>query len=441
MEALVERVAERLDRLAPPDAPVVLAVSGGPDSLAMLDLLARGAALHRRTLVVGHVDHGIDPSSATVAESVRVFAESLGVATLARTLRLGADATETTARRARRGALRSIARECGAGAIALGHHRNDQVETVLLRCLAGSGPHGLAGMAPRRGIWVRPMLDVDPRVLHDYLATRGLSGWQDPANADPRHLRSWLRIVALPLLRERIVGLDGAVLRVAGHAGENRVAWNQLLEELDELELQVDRGTISVAAPPLRRYRSAVQAAVLSALGRRLGVTLGAHRLAAVRQVLLSERSGALVALGPRCEAELSFDRLVLRRPVQVIDGMELPEQGELRAGDRLFTVRLGRADRPAVRGAAGTLLRPGRYRVRSWRAGDRIRPLGGTGSRSVAELFKEARVPAGSRRGWPLLVSADDDATVVWVPGICRSGSHLPESGKDAMDVECDLA
>ena len=441
MPTLVERLAVRLDRLAPPDATVLLAVSGGPDSLAMLDLLVRGSSIHGRRLVVGHVDHGIHAESGEVAAEVAAHAARLVLPFGTRELRLGPQASETTARRARRAALRGLAVELGAASIALAHHRADQVETVLLRVLSGTGPGGLAGMAPRRGPWIRPLLECDPQELHEHLAAVGLSGWQDPANSDPRHLRSWLRIAALPLLNQRFERLTANVIGLASQAAHDRAAWNQVPELLPELDLRLEVGAISVAAPPLQGYRSAVQDAVLSALARRFGVPLGAHRRAAVRQLLLGRRSGSVVALGPALEAELTFDRLVLRRPVQVIAGVELPPSGTIRAGSRRFTVTTAAASEGVERVALQVEVTPGRYQLRSWRPGDRIRPLGGTGSRTVAELFKEARVPAGARKGWPLLVSAEDDATVVWVPGICRADTHVPDLGKDALHVECALA
>src|SRR5690606_2966465 len=132
---------------------------------AMLDLLVRGAEQHRRPLLVGHVDHGIDPRSAEVAAQVAHHATQRNVRVLQRRLELGMEATETRARRARRRALREMAQEGGAACIALAHHREDQAETVLLRVLGGSGPAGLAGMAPRRGPWLRPLLGIDPDEL------------------------------------------------------------------------------------------------------------------------------------------------------------------------------------------------------------------------------------------------------------------------------------
>jgi tRNA(Ile)-lysidine synthase len=241
------------------------------------------------------------------------------------------------------------------------------------------------------------------------------------------------------LLEKRFGDLTDNLVEVAGHAGRDRLAWNQVPELIEALDLRRQTGAISVAATPLRGYRSAVQDAVLSALARRFGVPLGAARRAAVRRLLAGGRSGARVSLGRALEAELTFDRLILRRPVQAIAGVVLPPSGTVRIGTRRFTVAQAKGADRVERVSHRVQLVPGEYLIRSWRAGDRIRPLGGTGSRSVAELFKEARVAAGERAGWPLLF--DDDATVVWVPGICRSDAHVPLTGKDALDVECDLA
>ena len=441
MLELVERAARQLDRLAPPDAIVLLAVSGGPDSVAMLDLLSRSASNHRRRLAVGHVDHGINPDSSKVAAQVASLAQATGLPYFQRQLSLGSSASETVARRARRGALRSMAAEAGAAAVALAHHRDDQAETVLLRVLTGSGPSGLAGMAARRGLWIRPLLRCSRQELLEHLEVVDLSPWQDPANSDPKHLRSWLRIAALPLLQQRFEGLTDGLLSVAEQAGQNRVAWNEVPELLQGLDLRWEGGAISVAAPLLQGYRSAVQDAVLAALARRFGVPLGANRRAAVRRLLSGGRSGARVALGKALEAELTFDRLTLRRPVQAIVGVDLPRCGRVEVGRAVFAVREVAASGGVTRVGWSSEVVQRDYRIRSWQHGDRIRPLGGTGSRAVAEVFKEARVAAGARRGWPVMVLADDDATVVWVPGICRSDACIPVTGEEALHVECDLA
>ncbi len=356
------------------------------------------------------------------------------------TLALGAGASETVARRARRTALRAMRHELGASAIVLAHHADDQVETVLLRVLRGSGSAGLAGMAPRRGPWVRPLLDLPQEVLRAHATAAGLSSWHDPANADPRHLRSWLRIVVLPLLEERLPDLRSRVLALARQAAGDRQGWNQVPDQLAGLDLRRESGSLSVAAPTLRGYRSQVQQGVLAALGRSFGVPLGRRRLDRLRDLVTRGRSGSRLALSPGLEAEIAFDRLILRRPVAgSFAPVVLPAQGELQAGVHRFRCRSALAPKALDRQGDSTVLPTGHYLVRSWRAGDRIRPLGGTGSRPVVVLLREARVAAARRRIWPVVEAAD--ATIVWVPGICRAGRWLPEDGKEALHVECDLA
>jgi tRNA(Ile)-lysidine synthetase-like protein len=435
MSPLAERVSDRLAQLAPAVERVLVAVSGGPDSVALLDLLWLARARHGRTLVVGHVDHGIAPGSAAVAEFVNRLAGERDVECRIVRLGLGPGTSETRARLARRRALRGILREVGAGVIVLAHHAHDQHETVLLRVLGGSGPVGLAGMAPRRGIWVRPLLDCEPADLARHLASRGIEAWRDPANADPRHLRSWLRTSVLPLLESRIPDVRSALARVAHEATEHRVLLNSLPEALPGLDLRPERHGFSVAAGALSGYRSGVQHAVLTALGRRLGVPFGRSRVAAVLRLLEGGRSGRRVRIAPGLEAELTFERLVIRRPPAPWPEAPLPELGEVAVGAHRGRVTRTVAGAAVRDGWRAQLALPASYRVRAWRPGDRIRPLGGTGSRRVADLFAERRVARGERGAWPVIAAAD--ATIVWVPGICRSEAALPAVGQEALDVE----
>src|SRR5207245_4221861 len=120
-------------------------------------------------------------------------------------LHLGPEATETAARRARYAWFTEVQRRHTARYLVTAHHADDQVETILLRVLKGSGPAGLAGMPARgRGGIVRPLLPFSHAELAAYVAGRGLAFHDDPANRDPRHLRSWLRVTPLPPLVARL---------------------------------------------------------------------------------------------------------------------------------------------------------------------------------------------------------------------------------------------
>src|SRR6266480_6006865 len=193
-------VRARLFRSRPP-ATVVVAVSGGADSAALLDLLHGVAPELGLTLIVAHADHGIQPVGRSVGQAVKALAEQYGLPFELGELHLGPDATETAARRARYAWLADVQRRRAARYLVTAHHHDDQVETILLRLLRGSGPAGLAGMPARaRGGLVRPLLPFTKTRLVDYVAVRGLPVHDDPANRDPRHLRSWIRTVLLPLV-------------------------------------------------------------------------------------------------------------------------------------------------------------------------------------------------------------------------------------------------
>jgi tRNA(Ile)-lysidine synthase len=434
--------------MALPPGPALVAVSGGPDSLALLDLLARSAAAASLALHVAHVDHGIAPDSGRVMDAVRDLASRYRLPFLGERLELGPRATETAARRARYDWLERTARSRGAGVIFTAHHREDQIETVLMRVLNGTGPAGLAGMAWRRGRIVRPLLGMSRAELADHVRTLGLPVWEDPANRDVRHLRAWIRIALLPLLRARIPDLDRRLLRLARLAARQRVAWDALLEREAALELRDEHDGVSVAAPPLRDYDSRTVEALLGALGRRAGCHVGPLRAARIERLLAGGRSGAVAQLGSGCAAELTFGRLRLFRgassdsrdgfaarewsPVSIDTGAGGAELGAMR-----LRWCLEAAPARLERTAMTSWFVPGTYQVRPWRPGDRIRPLGGTGRRLVVHCMQDVRMARHTRASWPVVTAGE---TVVWVPGVCRSADALPEAGHPALRMDADL-
>lgn len=437
---LRERFDRHLAALGLPDGPALVAVSGGPDSLALLDLLAASPAAAGLRLGVAHVDHGIQPGSRDVAERVRSVAARYGLPYHLRTLDLGPHASETTARFRRYEALARIAAEAGARLVLTAHHQDDQVETVLMRVLNGSGPAGLAGMASRRGALVRPLLPFSRAELAAHAAAAGLEPWSDPANLDSRHLRSWLRTSVLPALRERIPDVELRLLALARQAALDRAAWDALISGLPALDFRSEKAGVSVAAAPLRGYDSVVLRALLAALGRRIGVVIGPARAGRIERLLAQGRSGAVAELGSDGAAELSFDRLRLFRGAErpwtgVTVGMN--GAGRVGIGEWVLEWSTEPAPERLERVSAETWLPVGAYHVRPVRSGDRIRPLGGPGRRLVVRCLQEARIARSRRAAWPLLES---DGVTVWVPGACRSAECLPEPGTPALRMHAYL-
>ena len=407
--------------------------------MALLDLLARSRDVHGLDLVVAHADHGIHPDSGSVVQQVRALAASYRLPFETEALRLGAAAGETLARARRYEWLEQTRLRLGAAVIFTAHHADDQVETVLMRVLSGSGPAGLAGMAPVRGTLVRPLLSISRADLMGYVQERGLQTWLDPANLDPRHLRSWLRARLLPQLRERLPGVDASLLRVSRQAAADRAAWDAVLEVLPGLDLRVENEGISVAAASLGDYDSALTQAVILALARRVGCRLGPARIGRVLELLCGGQSGTQVPVGSGWTAELGFGRLGLSptetaltvRPWSLAD-----PRGEGTWGRWKFRWQQAPAPGHQDRVGLSAWFTPAPLTVRRWAPGEKVRPLGATGRRLVVRCFQEGRVPRSRRESWPVLAHSDD---VLWIPGVCRSGIRLPAEGTEALRVDAE--
>jgi len=183
---------------------VVVACSGGPDSTAMLDALARLAPPRRLTLHVAHVDHGLRSGSDAEAALVAAMAAERALPFTGATVAVAprGSSLQNRARDARRAALTELAHTLGATSIALAHTADDQAETVLMRALAGATPRALAAMAGRNGLVARPLLRVWRDDVAAYCAALDLTILDDPSNSDPRFLRSRVRHELLPALEQ-----------------------------------------------------------------------------------------------------------------------------------------------------------------------------------------------------------------------------------------------
>lgn len=436
---LEPRFDRQLAKLALPAGPALVAVSGGADSLALLALLVRSPAASELALQVAHADHGLNPESASVAGAVEAVAREYQLPFLATRLALPRGTSETTARAARYAWLLSEAERLDA-LLFTAHHRDDQVETILMRVLKGSGPAGLAGIPARRERLVRPLLAFRHQELTDYLRGLGRTWWEDPANAELRHERSWLRTEILPLLRRRFPELDQRLLSLGRQAAADRAGWDAMLAQIPGLDMQWAADGVSVAATPLRGYDSAILRALLGALGRRAGCLIGPARAARIERLLARGRSGAVAELGAGFAAELTFGRLRLfrdpgHRPQWGGTPLSGPE-GSLQLGSWRISWREEAAPERLERMAASSWLGEGSYIVRPWRAGDRIRPLGGTGRRLVVRCMQDAKVPRSQRVGWPVIEVSGE---VVWVPGVCRSAVGIPGPGARARRIDAE--
>ncbi|HEX9729114.1 MAG TPA: tRNA lysidine(34) synthetase TilS [Gemmatimonadales bacterium] len=430
--------------LFPEPGKAVIAVSGGPDSTALLHLLVRVAPRLGLEMTVGHVDHGIASRSGEWADRVAALAAELTLPCRLARLGLGPATSETRAREARYAALRSMQHALGARFLVTAHHRDDQIETVLLRVLRGSGPAGLAGI-PERGAdgLVRPLLVFSRREIHDWLRrdVPAACPVSDPANGDTVHDRSWVRAALRPLLRGRMGdAVDAHVISLADQAAADRAAWSAVVGALGDLEYRPVAGGIEVARASLQRYDKVLSMALLRTLAREAGCPLGASRSARLFDFVTHAESGRTLQLGDAWMTEVVFDRVRIRRMDTTVESERPPAtrwgaeaEGMARWGGWCITWHTGAAER-VERGGYATWATPGSGVIRSVLPGDRLFPLGGVGRRKVRRLLMEARVPRSERNGYPVVARAGD---VWWIPGICRGEAHVPVPGEPAVRIE----
>ncbi|HEY0929470.1 MAG TPA: tRNA lysidine(34) synthetase TilS, partial [Gemmatimonas sp.] len=393
--------------LAPVREPLVLAVSGGSDSMALLFAMVRWAP--GRIAAVATFDHGTGTYATDAASLVAAHGRRLGLTVIReRSRRPGAN--EAAWREARWSFLQRVARGFHAR-VATAHTRDDQAETVVMRLLRGSGARGLAALAAPSAI-VRPWLGVSREELTRWLASEGLPFLEDPMNASRYFLRARVRHELLPAFEAASPGFRDAMLVV----GEQAARWRRDVEGfLDQSGLAVSDGGHSASLPVavLEETTPDGRAVLWSALAARAGVTLDAHGTRAAVRFTSSQRQGAYITVAggatimrSRGGADTQGERFVVRSRAAASEAVEW--RGESATLPR----RLGRwrfrrlAAAPAAFDAWHMGLPIGaQVVVRPWQEGDRIRSAGAPAGRRVTRYFTESRIPVPDRSQWPVML------------------------------------
>jgi tRNA(Ile)-lysidine synthase len=430
-----------------PGQSVLVALSGGADSVVLLHLLCQLRQAWGLRLEAAHFDHRMRPGSEADARWVSGLCRALGVA-LELGVAEGALAGEAEARRARYRFLSEVARRRAVDRIATAHHADDQAETVLFRIARGTGLRGLGGIPPRRGRIVRPLLPFRRAEILSYAAAAHLRFREDPTNLSPSYARNRIRLEVLPRLEKVAPGAVRSLVRLSALAREEMAAWDAVLDEL-EGEVVVGRadGRIELARPRLLSYHPRVRIRLLRRMLEQLGSVPGRGGTEEVLEFITSGTSGSHIRVAGGVRIEREFDRLRLYR---VVTG-EAPAEarpllipaagegtGEAVIGGRRLTVRwtVGRD------GAAMEAFDPAALRfpleLRGWRPGDRIAlPYG---SKKLKKLFVERRLGRAERARTPIL--AEVGGRVLWVVGVARAavaepGAAGPPFRITVMDAE----
>ena len=424
--AAVEAVRDALTPAVPAQRHIVLAVSGGRDSVGMACLVT--AARPDLRPVVAHVRHGLRDDAADAA-AARACAASLGVAFRQIPVEVRRDGTgpENAARTARMQALAAAAQAAGAGFVLTGHTADDQAETVLLNVARGAGLGGLAGIPRLRTLTagvtlVRPVLGLRRAQVRAAAAASGLPVVDDPTNDDPDQPRAAARSQLLPLLQSLTGGGSdpvAALARLATHARAEVAALDTIAATLADRLVRTWAGVVTIAAAELATLPDALAVRVAREMATRAGATspLSEAGFTALRSLgngrTLTLPGGLRAGLGGGWYALARTAPALQQRPVAGarvdLDEIGLALHCDAAPAGGTLPPWAPRAAAPAVAVSS----RDGLV-VRSRRPGDRIATAGGT--KTLADAMIAAGVPSLARDLLPVIA---DDAGPLWVPGV----------------------
>ena len=424
---------------------VLVAVSGGPDSICMLHVLNNLRGMLDIQLHIAHLDHGLrgDESGAD-ASYVESVAAALGIpATIekkdvAEWRKESKTSVEEAAREVRYHFLEGVARQTGAKRVAVGHTRDDQVETTLMHFLRGSGIQGLRGLkaaapipygARDDGIWViRPLMKITRQETGAYCTVHNLHPRKDTSNEQVRFLRNRIRLELIPLLRQYNADIDSAMLRLADLAGEDADFINEQAAAICSAAVTSEGLLTCLDSGKLRGLPLALQRRVFRIMLERAYGSLrdieATHIDALVR--LLFSNTGSSVHLPGGTVVANERNRMVMSAPGSAscpwpaLDrGYALNVPGETKLPGWQVSATIMKENffkEDDIFSASFDLVRVGsRLTVRGRRAGDRFHPLGMVHSRKLQDFMVDTAIPRSWRASVPIVCSPEQ---VVWVVG-----------------------
>jgi len=365
-------IAVSLHHIFEPGERVVVAVSGGPDSLALLSVLREILPAVPLHLTVAHFDHAWRPDSQDDRDFVASMAAKWGYEFQTARAAGGTPHTESAARTARYAFLRRIAGETNSTAIALGHTQDDQVETLLLHLLRGSGSRGLGAMRRRDRDLARPLLDISRHQIETYLARLHLTPRRDPSNEDPRFTRNRLRQQLLPAIDAFDSGARELLARTADILGEEDRYLDDAIAHLPDALVR-DRVAFAKLPPALQRR-----------VVRRLVPDAGFLEVEALRREPQANTAGE-----PGAPAQLAVTTCAC-------------DPATFKARDQVGHLDGDLVQLPLL--------------VATRHPGDRMRPLGQKSAKRLQDILVDAHVPRHLRDSLPVV---SDREEIVWIPGV----------------------
>ncbi len=425
-------VARALDAHVPAQAPVAVALSGGRDSVVLLDAVVAVAGPRGHPLCAVHVHHGISAHADAWAAFCAALCSAQGVTLHTRHITVPREpqhSLESEARRRRYAALAEAATAAGARVVLLGHHRDDQAETLLLQLLRGAGPKGLAAMPAARAdpsgiVWLRPLLDVTRAQVDAYANACGLRWIDDDSNSSDVFVRNALRQRVMPALASVNAAYSATLARAATHQADAV----RLLEDLAQIDAAAaghgeTLDLAAIAAMPMHRARNLLRWFV-----RRHGLPApSTARTDAMLAQLRTARADATIRLAHAgMELGVHRGRIVVHAAPPVAYDVRWRGEAEV-------ALPHGRLHFTRTRGSGidATRLATTAVWLRSRRGGERLQLAANRPRRALKAILRDAGIAPWERAALPLVFCGDD---LVAVAGFAVDAEYA--AGKDADGI-----
>jgi tRNA(Ile)-lysidine synthase len=453
----VRSTIQRHEMLVPGDK-VLTALSAGPDSICLLDLLHRLSTELGISLVVAHYNHGLrEDEDKFETKLSKDIVQSMGLpfeTEKASGLLTNRSSLEERAREARYAFLEKVRNKYRAQKIAVGHTLNDQAETVLMRLLRGSGPAGLAGIPPvRDGRIIRPLIEISRDEIMQYIKARSLPFAIDSSNNNKTHLRNKIRQGLIPMMLEyqpRLLERLGTISKILRN--ENAFLESMALEWIEAEKTINKQGDIIISASSLRHLPGPLKNRVIRCIlksVRQDTYSMEYDHILSVSELLDNERPQCSIDLPHGITVRKNYDKLHFRsKPYKETSeyscSLAGPGTYHLNAVEKWITLEefdwSANIDESGLTAWLDLDQLPYPLTARNFRNGDRFIPLGMSGHKKVKDFFIDLKIPSEQRALTPIITSGD---RIVWICGYriderFKVTSHTKKMLKITIKQEC---
>lgn len=466
MASFLKNIEQALKGLIAPGDKVLVGVSGGADSIALLHALHWFSRIQKYSLVVVHINHmARGKDSDADADFVESVAKKLKLPFYIKKIDVGMErlqlktSFQDAARIIRYQFFEETLQATGGNKIALGHSADDQVETILMNIVRGTGLKGLAGIPQVRGYIIRPFLEIHRKDLEVYLEEKNISFRNDLSNSDKKYVRNRIRHELIPHLETYNPSVKKCLQEMSGIAREEDSLLSQMVRDIFKQKsrfLEGDEKNIVWGIDDFQSYPIALRQRLVREIFCRITgdmQAITAHHVQQIINLFNYPKSGKALNIPREVTVTCSYDSVLftkviggicenepLVKPITVPGSTELLEgkiriQTQILADKKIFSSFDPERQAFLDLGVTGLIIK-----ARFFRAGDRFCPLGMTGNKKLKSFFIDRKVPRSMRSQIPILTNANDD--IIWVYGLRISQYYrVTDKTEKVLFIEGDKA